>query len=246
MYTVGQLAELSGVTVKTLHHYHRIGLVIPKQTSEAGYRLYGQEELERLQEVLFYRELDVSLLDIKKAMRGDRSRAGTLELQKKLLMEKQRKLARILQTLERSLSSVTGGRSMSGKEIFVGLNAKEWNSALEEQNSHLEREYGHKLEVKSESQATEMNSRATEASQFLNEMAAKLKSGVPYSDRTVVEQVERHVQFLDRARKTTAEDYVKTTEFLASDPFHSKMFEGIQVGLSAYLVASAYAYRQGR
>lgn len=58
LYTVKEVSELSNVTVKTLHHYHKIGLLLPCKASGAGYRLYGTNELERLQEILFFREMD--------------------------------------------------------------------------------------------------------------------------------------------------------------------------------------------
>lgn len=63
-YTVTEVARLAGVTVKALHHYHKIGLLKPCKVTEAGYRLYGTKELERLQQILFYRELDFSLEQI--------------------------------------------------------------------------------------------------------------------------------------------------------------------------------------
>ncbi|XWX60162.1 MerR family transcriptional regulator [Desulfitobacterium sp. AusDCA] len=63
LYTVKEVAELAGVTIKTLHHYHKIGLLLPCEITDAGYRLYGPKELERLQQILFYRELDFSLND---------------------------------------------------------------------------------------------------------------------------------------------------------------------------------------
>lgn len=56
LYTLKEVSELSGVTIKTLHHYHKIGLLAPCEISEAGYRLYGTKELERLQQILFYRK----------------------------------------------------------------------------------------------------------------------------------------------------------------------------------------------
>lgn len=64
-FSVKEMAELSHITVKTLHHYHKIGLLLPAKITEAGYRLYSMEELERLQAILFYRELDFPLLKIK-------------------------------------------------------------------------------------------------------------------------------------------------------------------------------------
>ena len=63
-YSVKQLSELAGVTVRTLHHYDRIGLLSPAQRSESGYRYYGRAELLRLQQILFYRELGFRLQEI--------------------------------------------------------------------------------------------------------------------------------------------------------------------------------------
>lgn len=63
-YTVGEVAELSGVSVRTLHHYHEIGLLVPTVRSPAGYRLYSPDDLRRLRRILLYRELDFRLEEI--------------------------------------------------------------------------------------------------------------------------------------------------------------------------------------
>src|SRR5829696_4620451 len=63
-YTVGRVAELSGVTIRTLHHYDEIGLLSPGGRSAAGYRIYEDSDIERLQRVLFYRELGFALEEI--------------------------------------------------------------------------------------------------------------------------------------------------------------------------------------
>ncbi len=68
MLTVKQVADLTGITIKTLYHYHKIGLLEPREITEAGYRLYGKKELEKLQHILFYRELDFSLESIQKIL----------------------------------------------------------------------------------------------------------------------------------------------------------------------------------
>lgn len=85
LYTVKELSDLAKVTVKTLHHYHRIGLLLPHSVSDAGYRLYGEEELERLQQILFYRELDFPLKQIKQLLDGEPERLSILSSQKQLL-----------------------------------------------------------------------------------------------------------------------------------------------------------------
>lgn len=241
MFTVGQLAELSGVSIKTLHHYHRLGLVVPEQTSAAGYRLYSSQNLERLQEVLFYRELDYPLRDIHRALRGGTSRLQTLRHQKTLLTEKHRRLARILKTIEASLVGAQGGQTMANEEIFQGLNQHQWNQALEAQNRHLETTYQTRVEVSTPDQAEALNEAAREATQFLKAMAAALRQGKPHGAPEVVTLVVNHIAALNRQRPTTPESYLATVAFLTGDAFHAKVFEAEERGLGAYLLASAYA-----
>jgi DNA-binding transcriptional MerR regulator len=76
---------MANVTVKTLHHYHKIGLLLPCEVSDAGYRFYSMKELERLQEILFYRELDFPLRKIKQILTGEHDRLKILKEQKMLL-----------------------------------------------------------------------------------------------------------------------------------------------------------------
>ena len=64
-YTVSQLAKMAGVSVRTLHHYDHIGLLKPSSRTSAGYRLYGEQDLLRLQQILFFKELDLPLHEVK-------------------------------------------------------------------------------------------------------------------------------------------------------------------------------------
>ena len=68
MKTVSEVSRLTGVSVRTLHHYDEIGLLHPAQVTEAGYRLYGEKELEKLQMILFFRELKFPLRDVKRIL----------------------------------------------------------------------------------------------------------------------------------------------------------------------------------
>jgi len=95
--TVGEVSRLSGVSVRTLHHYDQIGLLHPAEVTEAGYRLYGEEEMERLQQILFFRELEFSLQDIGHIINSssfDRNRA--LDQQIQLLEMKKEHLENLL------------------------------------------------------------------------------------------------------------------------------------------------------
>ena len=86
-YSVGQVADLAGVTVRTLHHYGQIGLLEPAERSGAGYRLYSDADLERLRHILFYRELGFSLEDILTMLTDPGATTGAHLRQQRELLE---------------------------------------------------------------------------------------------------------------------------------------------------------------
>ena len=125
MYTVKEMSELSGVTVKTLHHYHKLGLLIPARIADNGYRYYSENEVNRLQEILFYRNLDFSLKEIRSLLENNRSRLEILEEQRNMLQVKKQKLDIILDTLIKSIEFEKGVVSVSAEEKFIGIEIKE-------------------------------------------------------------------------------------------------------------------------
>ena len=107
MFTVKQLSRLAGVTPRTLHHYDAIGLLKPSRVGENGYRYYGEESLLRLQQILFYRELDLPLEDIKHIMgRRDFDELSALESHKMELANRVERLKRLIAPEERLLPSL--------------------------------------------------------------------------------------------------------------------------------------------
>ena len=103
-WTVAQVARQAGVTVRTLHHYDRIGLLRPEQKTAAGYRLYGKAELERLQEILFLRELDFPLGEIAAILdHPAHDRREALRRQRELLLLKRQRLDGLLALLARAV-----------------------------------------------------------------------------------------------------------------------------------------------
>ena len=133
MYTVKQLSSLAGITVRTLHHYDEIGLLKPSRVGENGYRYYGEEALYRLQQILFYRELDLPLDDIKKIMgRRDFDVMGALQSHKQALNRQAARLNRLIQTVDRTIEHLKGEKPMSEKSMFAGFTEEEENKYAEE------------------------------------------------------------------------------------------------------------------
>ncbi len=113
--TVNEVAKLTGVSVRTLHYYDEIGLLAPVETTEAGYRLYGDAELERLQQILFFRELDFQLKEIKAILqRSDFDKEDALQKHKELLIIKRNRLNGLIGLVDDTLR---GDKKMSFKEF---------------------------------------------------------------------------------------------------------------------------------
>jgi len=118
-YSVGQVAELAGVTVRTLHHYGRIGLLEPQDRTGAGYRRYSEDDLDRLRHILFYRELGFSLDDIATILNDPGAGTGAhLRRQRELLASRITRLQAMVAAVDKELEAHTMGISLSPEEKF--------------------------------------------------------------------------------------------------------------------------------
>lgn len=101
MMTVKEISELTGISVRTLHYYDEIGLFCPTSKSEAGYRLYDDKALETLQQVLFFREFDIPLKEIKSVMENPAlDRNQILQMQRKMLVAKKERMERLIASID--------------------------------------------------------------------------------------------------------------------------------------------------
>ncbi len=101
MMTVKEISELTGISVRTLHYYDEIGLFAPTEKSEAGYRLYDDKALEDLQQILFFREFDIPLKEIKAVMENpDLDRNQILQMQKNMLIAKKTRMERLISSID--------------------------------------------------------------------------------------------------------------------------------------------------
>lgn len=119
MFTVKKLSKLAGITARTLHYYDEIGLLRPSQVGDNGYRYYGEEALIRLQQILFYRELDMPLDKIKNLMASPEYEVlGALENHKKELRKRMEKMERLISTVNMTIKHLKGEKAMSKKQLF--------------------------------------------------------------------------------------------------------------------------------
>lgn len=115
MRTISQVAELTGISIRTLQYYDEIGLLKPSELTQSGYRLYDNEALQKLQQILFFRELGFKLKDIREIIeKPDFDRIAAFKKQKELLLLKRNRTDRLIQLLSRLEK---GEQCMSFKEF---------------------------------------------------------------------------------------------------------------------------------
>lgn len=133
MYTVKQLSNLAGVSVCTLHYYDAIGLLKPSTIGENGYRYYGDEALFRLQQILFFREMDLELMQIKEILDAPQfDLVSALQLHRRHLQEKMTRLQTLISTVDSTIMHLVGELNMSKKKIFTGFSPEKQKQYEEE------------------------------------------------------------------------------------------------------------------
>lgn len=119
---VKELAKLAGVSVRTLHHYDEIGLLIPDAFTEAGYRLYSEQNIMTLQQILFFKELGFSLKSIKELLASSAfTRLEAFHQQKALLQVKKDQIVQMMRTIEKAILQEKGAYTMTNEERFEGF-----------------------------------------------------------------------------------------------------------------------------
>jgi len=150
-YTVKKVAELAGVSVRTLHHYDEIKLLRPASVSQAGYRLYTDQDLERLQQILFFRELGFSLTETKAILDNPQfDRRAALLTHKKLLVERQRRLGQLIQSVEQTIEAMERGIPMKKESMFDGFDMSEIEKHKEQYKDEVRAKYPKEIVEESE------------------------------------------------------------------------------------------------
>lgn len=124
-YTVKELADLAGVSARTLRYYDQIGLLKPARVTESGYRIYGPHEVDLLQQILFYRELDVGLDQIKAIVSTpDFDQVAALREHYRRFKQKRARLDRLIETVAKAIASREGEITVSDAEKFAAFKEK--------------------------------------------------------------------------------------------------------------------------
>lgn len=145
-YSIKKLADLAGVTRRTLRYYDQIGLLNPSRINSSGYRLYGEKEVDLLQQILFYRAMDFKLEDIKKIVsEPDFDNVRALVEHHKQLIGKRKQLDQLIITVEKTIAYYKGGIEMSNKEKFYGLKREKVKENEKNYGKEVREKYGEEI-----------------------------------------------------------------------------------------------------
>lgn len=235
-YRVGDVARLAGVSVRTLHHYHAIGLLEPSDRSAGGYRLYATEDLERLQQVLFFKELGFALDDVRRIM-GDPGfdRREALLMQRRMLDGKVRRTQAMIVTIDKALEALEKGVRMNKDDMFEVFGDFNPDDYREEARSRFDRALVEESERRTAAYTKDdWKAILAEQQEIVTAIADRMDHGP--DDGEVQELIERHRRLIDRRfYPCPPELYVGLGDMYVSDPRFTEFFEKIRPGLASFM-----------
>lgn len=240
LWTVGQVADEVGVTVRTLHHYDEIGLVEPSERSHAGYRLYTEEDLQRLQHVVVYRRLGFGLEEISTLLHEGSDVAAHLRRQREAVTDRIRQLVELTGLIDEALEDEMGEQryqlsSSEMKEIFGDTFEDSYQDEAEQrwgetdawkESARRTKDYTAQQWQQIKDEQDEVNAR----------YVALLREGVPAGSVQAMDVAEEARQqmcrwFYDCPR----EMHASIAEMYVADPRFMKTYEDIHEGLAQYV-----------
>lgn len=146
---------MAGISVRMLHHYDKIGLLKPDSINSAGYRIYTNENLDRLQQILFFKELNFPLQEIKIILDSPNfNRKEALKTHRKLLLEKKLRLEKIIQSVDKTIDGIEGGVKMDKKEVLKVFDITEIEEHQKKYSEEVKNKYGNTSAYKESNEKT--------------------------------------------------------------------------------------------
>ncbi len=250
MYTTKKLADMSGVSVRTLHHYDQIGLIRPRKNKNNGYREYGQAEALRLQQVFFFRELGVPLDEIKVILdRPDFDLLAALEVHQKAVKEKIVLMHELQETIDNTIKKLKGKLNMADKDLYKGFASEK----QQEYEREIAKKYGkkvvHETKEKTRKWSDQEWSKVQEELTAIHDGIAKYIAKGPGCPE-VQAQIARHRAWLNNFYECGPERHLGVAEHYRSHPDfieNYKKFLGHEQGAEfMYQAIKLYCENEGK
>jgi DNA-binding transcriptional MerR regulator len=248
-YTVGRVAELSGVTIRTLHHYDEIGLLSPGGRSAAGYRLYEDSDLERLQRILFYRELGFTLDEISTIVDDPQTDAlAHLRRQRRLLIGRIDRLRSMVDAIDYEMEARTMDIPLTPEErleVFGEFRPEDYAEEAEQRWGETEAYKESQRRVSSYNKEDWQLLKAEEE-EVRERLATAFEAGLAPDSEEAMAAAEDHRQHISRwFYECSYEIHRGLTEMYVSDERFRSNYDTRTPGLAAFIKDAAHANASG-
>jgi MerR family transcriptional regulator, thiopeptide resistance regulator len=236
MRTVGEVSEMTGVSVRTLHHYHEFGLLAPSGRSEAGYRLYAYADLARLQEILVWRSLGFSLAEIQSILDDPAyDRIGALRRQRELVERQAERLGALRHALDTAIDAEQKGTTMPENAMFEGFDPTEYEDEVRERWGDTDA-YRESTRRAASYGDAEWQAIRAEWDEIVGELAAAKAAGAPADGERAMAAAERHRQHISRWFYDCPPGMHRGLgRMSADDPRFAGNYDKVAPGLAAYV-----------
>ena len=248
-YTVKALAELAGVTPRTLRWYDHQGLLKPLRTTEAGYRIYGPEEVDRLQTILFYRELGLELQAIRTILEDpafDRQKALQSHLEE--LEARRERLDGLILTVKNAIIEAKGGNKMSDSQKFEAFKRQIVETNEARYGKEIREKYGNEAVDQSNAKVLSMSSGdharwQALGDEILSALSAAVQAGEAPAGAEGRRIAELHRQWLSFSwANYTPQAHAGVAQMYVADPRFTAYYDKEQPGCAAFLRDAILAY----
>lgn len=247
-YTINKLAGLAGISTRTLRYYEEMGLLAPKRMSSNGYRIYGQREVDLLQQILFYRELGVPLEEIKNIVRTkDFDGRAALESHLDALRAKRAQLDALIANVEKTIQASKGEINMSDVEKFEGFKQQMVDENENKYGEEIRARYGNETIDRSNAKIKGMSrERYAEVEKLSIQVNEAIKAAFEQGDpagELAQKACELHRQWLccfwDHYSK---EAHIGVVQMYVDDPRFTAYYDKIAPGCAAFLRDAVQIY----
>jgi MerR family transcriptional regulator, thiopeptide resistance regulator len=244
-YAVSQVAKLAGVTVRTLHHYDEIGLLTPGERTSAGYRRYTEYDLERLQQILFYRELGFALEEIATILDDpDADPAAHFRRQHTLLTGRVQKLQEMIAAIEFAMEARKVGIQLTPEErfeVFGDFDPDQYAEEAEQRWGDTEA-YAESTRRTNSYTKEDWQRQQAESADWGRRLSALMDAGAPADGEPAMALAEEHRQQISRwFYDCTYEIHTGLADMYVGDPRFTGYYENLKPGLARYLHDAIHA-----
>lgn len=242
-WTVGKVADTFGVTVRTLHHYDEIGLLTPSERSPAGYRLYTQDDLTRLQQIVVYRRLELPLEEIAALLDDGENAADHLRRQRATVMSRLDELRELVEAIDLALEKEMSNEKMTDDEM-----RQLFGDAFDE--SYAEEAQQRWGETDAWKQSQERTAKYTKADwqqvkaegDALNEaFAAAMDAGEPATSERAMDAAELHRKSIERFYDCGYDMQRNLADMYVGDERFTAYYDAVRPGMAQYVRDAIHA-----